>query len=1422
MSGRLALILLLLVASASNLHAAEKPAPRPLTDAQVRGLVLALDDPLVQLEALKWIAETRAGNAELFEPVRKLCRHDDPQIRNQAITTLATFGDRAVEVLTPLVNQADTRRQAAMALEQIGEKAASAVDSLSKLLSVPNVATRQAAANALGQIGEKAASAVEPLTRLLADGNPVIREAAANALGRMGEKVVEPLTRLLADPNPITRELAADALGRIGEKAASAVEPLIRLLSQPDLTSRLAAVEALGRIGEKATSAIEPLTRLLVHSDVAIQAAAADALGRIGEKAASAVEPLIRLLSQPDYTTRLAAVEALGRIGEKATSAIEPLTRLLVHSDVAIQTAAADALGRMGEKAVEPLTRLLADGNLSTRQFAAMALARIGDKAVEALTRLLTDPNSTTRQMAARTLAQIGQKTPGAVEPLTRLVLDPNPATREAAAIALEGSGDKAASVIEPLTKLLADSSPTTREAAANVLGGMGEKAASAIEPLTKLLADPKPTPREAAASALGRMGEKAVEPLIRLLTDPNPTTRRLAAKALEGIGEKAAPAVDPLIKLLAKPDFPTLEAASNALGRIGEKAVEPLTRLLADPNPATRQLAAKALVQIGDKAPRAVEPLIKLLAESNGVTRQAAASALGNIAEKAGLQLPTFLAIVRSTELDPAARKRFTALLRRNAGMSPGDLCELLEVAHDRYDQRSERILDAYLVAGDREQPLVRWLGGRSEADLPPFARLSHEQIAGLIHECTALLPDAGNAPNIRTEIAHQMNLLSENTRWSAGDLDTLQAARDELRKAGMTAEATTFGGRVESLEWWPKVLGYLRSTFTLWAGHVLFWVGLIAVYPYSRWVQAFFFWNPWVRRITGLVYVPWLITLVPFLCRRLLRPFQPNLIPDRFKHAFQKDSYFAQARITATRDGQTVTHLANEYLKPPLRGPRVIEAPSGYGKTTLLQWFIQQPGHPRVVLQATECDQGVMKAIQQCVQGLAQDAGFLQTLVYSGGLDVIIDGLNEASPETRGLIGTFVNDHFCGNYLLTTQPLLAYKMPRAAELWKLQPLAADQVQAFLLGQWPRVSTTAAAHGVSQEQYEAAVRKLLAGVDPQAGPDQCNLATPLDAALIAELLAQNVEPDLNNLTPQHVNLARDRFREIAPAQEPGFKQVGQRALAMIREQKAKLDLAGLEGECDALLKAKLVINHGTDYFFRHDCIRDYFIALSIPGVAEALELRQDPRFTGVFEFLPLTLDKTEADELGETLKQEAADLADNRVWSKYQRRWDQPGRFERIEEVLRTATTHFHARNPGETPNFEAIGERTVEAIERNGSPNWNSVEREVESLLAARVIRPGLLPTEPVRFRNEQFRWYFVAQYLAGPGKLDRAKVLSTDDRFAGSFEFLPRLLSKSARDELGRYLEKASRHVRKEGPSPQASWERYRKSWRRRRSA
>lgn len=49
-------------------------------------------------------------------------------------------------------------------------------------------------------------------------------------------------------------------------------------------------------------------------------------------------------------------------------------------------------------------------------------------------------------------------------------------------------------------------------------------------------------------------------------------------------------------------------------------------------------------------------------------------------------------------------------------------------------------------------------------------------------------------------------------------------------------------------------------------------------------------------------------------------------------------------------------------------------------------------------VYLPAQKCDKGVIEAIQNKLHGQAQDAGFLKNLIYSGAIDICIDGRGQS----------------------------------------------------------------------------------------------------------------------------------------------------------------------------------------------------------------------------------------------------------------------------------------------------------------------------------------------------------------------------------------------------------------------------------------
>ena len=134
----------------------DRPRPKPLTPQHVRGLSIALDDPVVRLDAFAWCKEMQPGHTELFQPIRGLCTHDDPRVRSAAASALAGFGDDAVALLIELMGQDATRLSAITALGWMGGKAGPAVAQLARLLndSKVDLDTRRAAAEALGGIGE--------------------------------------------------------------------------------------------------------------------------------------------------------------------------------------------------------------------------------------------------------------------------------------------------------------------------------------------------------------------------------------------------------------------------------------------------------------------------------------------------------------------------------------------------------------------------------------------------------------------------------------------------------------------------------------------------------------------------------------------------------------------------------------------------------------------------------------------------------------------------------------------------------------------------------------------------------------------------------------------------------------------------------------------------------------------------------------------------------------------------------------------------------------------------------------------------------------------------------------------------------------------------------------------------------------------
>ena len=94
----------------------------------------------------------------------------------------------------------------------------------------------------------------------------------------------------------------------------------------------------------------------------------------------------------------------------------------------------------------------------------------------------------------------------------------------------------------------------------------------------------------------------------------------------------------------------------------------------------------------------------------------------------------------------------------------------------------------------------------------------------------------------------------------WEASDLPCSSNTNRTCARAALP-RPTRFNGwlTISRLGTWFK-----WAKVGLWS-HALFWSCLILLYPKFPQVQAFFFWNPWVRGILGMGYVGFLLTHVP-----------------------------------------------------------------------------------------------------------------------------------------------------------------------------------------------------------------------------------------------------------------------------------------------------------------------------------------------------------------------------------------------------------------------------------------------------------------------------------------------------------------------------------------------------------------------------
>ncbi|MGB3652725.1 MAG: HEAT repeat domain-containing protein [Rivularia sp. (in: cyanobacteria)] len=898
--------------------------------------------------------------------------------------------------------------------------------------------------------------------------------------------------------------------------------------------------------------------------------------------------------------------------------------------------------------------------DLQVRNSAARALGNLGDAAkpyVEEIVDILKDKSldSEVRGSAAFALGNMGDIAKPYIKDILDLVKDKSVEAniRSSLVYALKNMGDANKPYLQDILDLIEDKSVdlNIRIAAVSTLKDMGDIAKPYIKEIIDIIKDESVNSdaRTTAAFALGDMGDAAkpyIKEIFNLIKDESVDSqvRRSAASALGNMGDAAKPYIKDIANILKDKsvDSDVRSIAASALGNLGDTAkpyVKDILNLIKDKSvePYVRSSAAYALENLGDAAKPYFKDILNLIKDKSvdSSIRSSAAQALGNIQQ---LNLEEIVIILDNVYY-------------------AGESSSFDPTGFDNW-----RFFTYFLSGGTNEvKTLLKWTGYPKK--LPD--KITHDEAVKTLKTFGKVWQSTQDLTRLRNDLARKIAIVAKKSSWKPQDIILLEQHYRNLKQAGYN-EADTLQSVIVNLKGWQWFFTF-RNIILI---HAAFWLILIFAYPKSPQIQAIFFWNPWVRRIFGMGYVGFLLAWIPFLRHKLFQPFQPSLLADAGLNNFDERIYFPESGITQTQNIASPSPskiTAISQVIPNIQGQIVLEGDSGLGKSMFLRYLVKTSKRIIVYLPARKCEKGVIEAIQIKLHGQAQDAQFLKNLIYSGAIDICIDGLNEVTADTRAQIRQFVESYFRGNIIMTTQPL-EWEPPSTAKTYYLQPLEKSQIQQFLYSREPHLPHDAKIKG--SDYQKNCDRYLDESLNTPQTPEELTavkriLSNPMDLTLVALMLSQGEHPNVFHLQQQQYNLMAEEYQRFWQQDFP-LKQFSEAVYQMRLNDESALPDDDFYNEllCMEDEKYKMVVSRQwedcddegcKEWYFRHDKIMDYFIVQTFLGDSNDAESRLidnigDPRFRGVYFLLATLLRLNEAKDLREKLINYAADTKDHTV----------------------------------------------------------------------------------------------------------------------------------------------------------------------------
>lgn len=439
----------------------------------------------------------------------------------RSLLSFGALGALAVGLLAPA---GDVRSSPPVATTAPGAGAVDPLPTLLRELQHQRAARRRQALIAIADLGDAARPALPKIWPLVRDPDPLVRVDAARAVWLVGEQIdlaVSVLRGVLSAESPTASGLAIFLLGEIGPNARGATAALETCLAADDEMRRLQAAEALIKIDPAHLAAHEAILTALTSSAPAIRGFGSCAAISAGPDFADKIDAAL-LCAMADDDRDVAAAAALAlecrkhAVGNDAAvqqvagsqsdlSVVALQVGLASESPVVRATSARALWARQHDAAalVSPLLDVIASSPSNASTLAVDVLGEIGPEAADALPELyelFEAASPLARLQVAVTLTRVDPRGREAIVELCQAVRSPESDERYLAALALgQVSAAHRKRAERELTAALRDRNLRVRAAARRALTAL-ENVVETAPP--EIVLRPEPAQKPKASSA--------------------------------------------------------------------------------------------------------------------------------------------------------------------------------------------------------------------------------------------------------------------------------------------------------------------------------------------------------------------------------------------------------------------------------------------------------------------------------------------------------------------------------------------------------------------------------------------------------------------------------------------------------------------------------------------------------------------------------------------------------------------------------------------------------------------------------------------------------------------------------------------------------------------------------------------------------